>query len=195
MEMNVKMTDNVFFFSETFKRENHLGLEDYYSQFDEQLFQFYICIKTDSVFTIETIYPYCGISILYVDMNKKEKLGNNEYTRRLALKQMVQLSLYFHAMSHWYEEYKQINKLYLKREEDEILQLHYQRFTTVMQKMKYKANMKKRLKDFYFDLYGQIFSDLIEKNNIKRLMMPQYLLAQVIREYERITMSGKILAL
>ena len=185
--------DDVFFVSEVFKREKFLGLEDYYSQFDEQLFQFYIRINANNAFTIETVYPYCGISILYVDMEQKEKVGNNEYTRQLALKQMVKLSLYFHAMGHWHEEYKQINELYLNREEEEILQLHSQRFTTSKQEMGYKMNMGGRLRDYYFELYRKVFSARMSEGNIKRLMMPQYLLAQIIREYERIIESGEIL--
>ena len=189
MEKNVRKTDDFFFVSESFKREKHLGLEDYYSQFDEQLFQFYIRINANNAFTIETVFPYCGISMLYVDMEQKEKIGNNEYIRQLALKQMVQLSLYFHAMGHWYEEYKQINEVYLNREEEEILQLHSQRCTTSKQEMGYKMNMRGRLRDYYFELYRKVFSVWMSEVNIKRLMMPQYLLAQIIREYERIIES------
>ena len=195
MEKNVKKADDIFLVSESFKRENSLGLEDYYSQFDEQLFQFYICINADNAFTIETVYPYCGISMLYVDMEQEEKVGNNKYTRQLALKQMVELSLYFHAMSHWYEEYKQINELYLRRGDEEILQLHSQRFTTSKQEMEYKMNMRSRLRDYYFELYRKVFSKWMSEGNIKRLMMPQYLLSQIIREYERIIESRGILPL
>ena len=195
MGMNVKMADNIFFVSETFKRENFLGLEDYYSQFDEQLFQYYVCINADNAFTIETIHPYCGISILYVDMEQKEKVGNNEYTRQLALKQMVELTLYFHAMSHFYDEYKQINESYLRREDEEILQLHSKRFTDSKQEMDYKMNMRGRLRDYFFELYRKVFSVRMSEVNIKRLMMPQYLLAQIIREYERIIESGENLPL
>lgn len=63
--------DEIFLVSESFRQKNHFGLEDYYSQFDEQLFQFYICIKAENAFTIETVYPYCGISMHYVDMEQR----------------------------------------------------------------------------------------------------------------------------
>lgn len=185
MKMN-DILDNVFLVCESFKRENHLGLEDYYSQFDEQLFQFYICINADNAFTIETIYPYNGISILYIDTEQKEKVGNNEYTRNLALKQMVELSLYFHAMSHFFEEYTTINTSFVKYKDEEILRLHGQRFHTSGQREAYRMEMNRRLSEYYRHLYPKAFSQFGDSVNIERLMMPQYLLQQILREYERL---------
>ena len=179
--------------TESYKSVMEDDFADYYGQFEEKIFQCYCEIVADNAMYIDSIFPYCGITILYVDMTKKEKLGNNDYTRKLALKQMVELSLYFHAMSHFYEEYKAINASVIEYENKELLRLHSQRFQTSKQEQGYKINMNRRLGEYYRKLFVDVFSKFGSELDIQRLMMPQYLLAQILKEYKRIIERNGIL--
>ena len=172
--------------TESYKNNIKDDCADYFGQFEDKIFQCYCEIVADNAMYIDSIFPYCGITILYVDVTKKEKLGNNDYTRKLALKQMVELSLYFHAMSHFYEEYKTINASFIEYENEELLRLHSQRFQTSKQEQGYKMNMNRLLGQYYRKLFQNVFSKFRSEVKIQRLMMPQYLLAQILKEYERI---------
>lgn len=179
--------------TEPYKSGKEDDFADYYGQFEEKIFQCYCEIVADNAMYINSIFPYSGIIILYVDMTKSEKLGKNDYTRKLALTQMVKLSLYFHAMSHFYDEYKTINDAFIKYEDDEIYRLHGQRFSNSKQEQGYRMNMNRRLGEYYRQLYENTFSKFGSEVNIQRLMMPQYLLVQILREYERIIEEDRIL--
>ena len=74
--------------------------------------QAYCTVVNPYLMIVDTIYPYHNISIFVENNDVTNQFGDNAYTRRTTIKELIELGRIIHGVKHFYHCYKAVLRTY-----------------------------------------------------------------------------------
>lgn len=141
--------------------------------------QAYCSVMTPRFIFIDTIYPYPNISIFIHENDHNTKFGDNTFTRRRVIDELVNLRRIVHAVKHFYHRYKAVMKTYSEIESLEYDRYNHLQFANMEERSEYNRRMHQRLKQIYIHYLQRAIPEIPVTEHSDLVIQP-YLLQQII---------------
>lgn len=143
--------------------------------------QAYCSVKTPDFMIVDTIYPYHNISIYVENNDITNQFGDNAYTRRTAIKELIELGRIIHGVKHFYHCYKAVLKTYNEIEAMEYDRFDHRQFASEEERSQSLLQMHQRLKQIYIHYLQRAIPEVSITNHPDLVIQP-YLLTQILKQ-------------
>lgn len=143
--------------------------------------QAYCSVMTPDFMIVDTIYPHPNISICVGNIDVANQFGNNAYTHKTAIKELIELDRIIHGVKHFYHCYKAVLKTYNEIEAMEYDRFNHRQFATMVERNEYQSQMHQRLKQIYIH-YLQRAIPKVSLSDHPDLVIQPYLLTQILKQ-------------
>ena len=143
--------------------------------------QAYCSVMTSDFMIVDTIYPHPNISILVCNIDSTNQFGDNAYTRRKAITELIELDRIIHGVEHFYLPYKAVLKTYNEIETMEYDRFDHQQFASVEERSQSLLQMHQRLKQIYIHYLQRAIPEVSLSDHPDLLIQP-YLLTQILKQ-------------
>lgn len=143
--------------------------------------QAYCSVKTPDFMIVDSIYPHPYISICVGNIDSDNQFGNNDYTRRIAIKELIELGRIIHGVKHFYHCYKAVLKTYNEIETMEYDRFNHRQFTSEEERSQAVLQMHQRLKQIYIHYLQRAIPEVPITEDSDLVIQP-YLLTQILKQ-------------
>lgn len=142
--------------------------------------QAYCSVKTPDFMIVDSIYPHPNISICVGNIDSGNQFGDNAYTRRTTIKELIELGRIIHGVKHFYHCYKAVLKTYNEIEAMEFDRFDHQ-FASEEERSQAVMQMHQRLKQIYIHYLQRAIPEVSISDHPDMVIQP-YLLAQILKQ-------------
>ena len=143
--------------------------------------QAYCTVVTPYLMIVDTIYPYRNISIYVENNDVTNQFGDNAYTRRTAIKELIELGRIIHGVKHFYHCYKAVLKTYNEIEAMEYDRFDHRQFTSEEERSQAVLQMHQYLKQIYIHYLQRAIPEVSITDHPDLVIQP-YLLTQILKQ-------------
>ena len=143
--------------------------------------QAYCSVKTPDFMIVDTIYPYRNISICVGNIDVANQFGNNAYTRRTTIKELIELDRIIHGVKHFYHCYKAVLRTYNEMEAMEYDRFDHHQFASEEERSQAVMQMHQRLKQIYIHYLQRAIPEVSISDHPDMVIQP-YLLTQILKQ-------------
>ena len=143
--------------------------------------QAYCSVMTADFMIVDSIYPHPNISICVGNIDVANQFGNNVYTRRTAIKELIELGRIIHGVKHFYHSYKAVLKTYTEIEAMEFDRFDHCQFASVEERSQSLLQMHQRLKQIYIHYLQRAIPEISLSDHPDLVIQP-YLLTQILNQ-------------
>lgn len=139
-------------------------------------------IYDDGIIIIEMIQPYHNLSIVaFESKTDNANVEFNQKTHRFIANKIREVMVWIDKVRLYPVQYSAINSLYQEQEEMEYEAFASAELVAEPEIEAYQAQMENRLRTFYQQLYPAQFSHISIDHIKDNIMIPQYLLNQILK--------------
>ncbi len=142
--------------------------------------QAYCSVMTSDFMIVDTIYPHPNMSLCVANIDSTNQFGNNIYTRRTVLEELIKLNNAFHTVKHYYHRYKAVLKTYTEIEAMEYDRFKHRQFATTEERNEYLRQMHHLLKQIYIHYIQRAIPEVSITDHPDLVVQP-YLLIQILK--------------
>lgn len=142
--------------------------------------QAYCSVMTPDFMIVDTIYPHHNISICVGNIDSTNQFGNNTYTRKAAIKELIMLNNIVIAVKHYYYRYKAVLKTYTEIEAMEFDRFDHRQFASEEERSQSLLQMHQRLKQIYIHYLQRAIPEVSITDHPDLVIQP-YLLTQILK--------------
>lgn len=143
--------------------------------------QAYCTVVTPYLMIVDTIYPYRNISIYVENNDVSNQFGDNAYTRRTTIKELIELGRIIHGVKHFYHCYKAVLKTYNEIEDMEYDRFDHRQFASEEERSQAVLQMHQRLKQIYIHYLQRAIPEVSITDHPDLVIQP-YLLTQILKQ-------------
>ena len=143
--------------------------------------QVYCSVKTPDFMIVDSIYPHPNISICVGNIDSGNQFGDNAYTRRTTIKELIELGRIIHGVKHFYHCYKAVLKTYNEIEAMEFDRFDHHQFASEEERSQAVMQMHQRLKQIYVNYLQRAIPEVSISDHPDMVIQP-YLLAQILKQ-------------
>ena len=143
--------------------------------------QAYCSVKTPDFMIVDSIYPHPNISICVGNIDSGNQFGDNAYTRRTTIKELIELGRIIHGVKHFYHCYKAVLKTYNEIEAMEFDRFDHHQFASEEERSQAVMQMHQRLKQIYIHYLQRAIPEVSISDHPDMVIRP-YLLAQILKQ-------------
>ena len=143
--------------------------------------QAYCTVVTPYLMIVDTIYPYHNISIYVENNDVSNQFGDNAYTRRTTIKELIELGRIIHGVKHFYHCYKAVLKTYNEIETMEFDRFDHRQFASEEERSQSLLQMHQRLKQIYIHYLQRAIPEVSITDHPDLVIQP-YLLTQILKQ-------------
>ena len=140
--------------------------------------QAYCSVKTPDFMIVDTIYPYHNISIYVENNDITNQFGDNAYTRRTAIKELIELGRIIHGVKHFYQA---VLRTYNEMEAMEYDRFDHHQFASEEERSQAVMQMHQRLKQIYIHYLQRAIPEVSISDHPDMVIQP-YLLTQILKQ-------------
>lgn len=143
--------------------------------------QAYCSVMIPDFMIVDTIYPHHNISICVGNIDSTNQFGNNTYTRKAAIKELIKLDRIIHGVKHFYHCYKAVLRTYNEIEAMEYDRFSHRQFASTEERNECQRQIHQRLKQIYIHYLQRAIPEVPISENSDLVIQP-YLLTQILKQ-------------
>lgn len=143
--------------------------------------QGYCSVMTPDFMIVDSIYPHPNISICVGNIDSNNQFGDNVYTRRTTIKELIELGRIIHGVKHFYHCYKAVLKTYNEIEAMEYDRFDHRQFASEEERSQAVMQMHQRLKQIYIHYLQRAIPEVSISDHPDMVIQP-YLLTQILKQ-------------
>lgn len=143
--------------------------------------QAYCSVKTPDFMIVDSIYPHPNISICVGNIDSNNQFGDNVYTRRTTIKELIELGRIIHGVKHFYHCYKAVLTTYNEIEAMEYDRFDHRQFASEEERSQAVLQMHQRLKQIYIHYLQRAIPEVSISDHPDMVIQP-YLLTQILKQ-------------
>lgn len=143
--------------------------------------QGYCSVMTPDFMIVDSIYPYRNITIYVDNIDITNQFGDNDYTRRTTINELIELGRIIHGVKHFYHCYKAVLKTYNEIEAMEYDRFDHRQFASEEERSQAVLEMHQRLKQIYIHYLQRAIPEVSLSDHPDLVIQP-YLLTQILKQ-------------
>ena len=143
--------------------------------------QGYCSVMTPDFMIVDSIYPHPNISICVGNIDSNNQFGDNAYTRRTTIKELIELGRIIHGVKHFYLCYYALLRTFYVLEALEYDRFNHRLFAYLEERSLAVLQMHQRLKQIYIHYLQRAIPEVSISDHPDMVIQP-YLLTQILKQ-------------